>query len=90
MEDYKVLNIKGLEYKIFKNGIIIGKSGKVLSQRLDVDGYPTVTVGLINKRGIIRVHKLVAMAFLEFPTDIEETVDVDHIDNDRTNNHISI
>lgn len=58
---------------------------RVLKQRLNSDGYCQVTVGFHSKRTVVRVHRLVAMAFIPNPQNKEE---VNHIDFDRTNNRV--
>jgi len=85
------MNFGGLEYEVFEDSTIIGLArGKVIKQRLDDDGYPTITYGKMNRRKSMRVHKVMALTFLEKPYDYNKvTYDVDHKDNNRQNNHIS-
>lgn len=63
-------------------------TGKILAQRLRPDGYKDL--GLTNDDGkkTLRVHVLVANEFLEKP-DTTETLVVDHIDRDKTNNQVN-
>lgn len=58
---------------------------KLLKQRLNKDGYPTVTLGFHSKRTRVKVHRLVAIAFIPNPLNKKE---VNHIDFDRTNNKV--
>lgn len=87
----KIMNFGGLEYEVFEDGKIIGcVSGKEIKQRLDIDGYPTFTYGSYKERKSMRVHRAMALTFLEKPEDADEIAyDVDHIDDNRQNNHIS-
>lgn len=52
-------------------------------QRLNKDGYPTITVGINTNRSTVRVHRLIALAFIPNPHNLPE---VDHIDGNRKNN----
>lgn len=85
-EEWKNIHIKGLDYSVSSHGRVKGLSqGRLLKIRLDVDGYPTVTVGgEHNGRTSITVHRLVAKLFVDNPDSLPE---VNHIDFDRTNNH---
>ena len=64
------------------------KSGRMLKGKLDKDGYHQVQIRKrpsgVNK--YLRVHRLVAEVFLENPLDLPQ---VDHIDRDVSNNHVS-
>ena len=72
-------------YKIGSNGEIMNKRGLLLKQSLDIDGYQRITLYNGNKK-TYRVHRLVVEHFIgSIPCDKE----VNHIDYDRTNNHIS-
>lgn len=62
------------------------KSNKFLSDRPNTHGYPTVTVYNNKKIRRIRVHREVAKAFLACP---DPTLDVNHKDGIKTNNHVS-
>ena len=62
------------------------KTGKILKARNDKYGYLRVNLYEYRVMKTHRIHKLVANAFIDNPNDKEC---VDHIDNNRTNNHIS-
>lgn len=81
-EEFKEIELYGLAYKVSNYGKIIGARGE-LKQRLDSDGYLSVTVGTTKQRTTIRVHRIVAMLFVDGRTD--ENNEVNHIDYDRTN-----
>lgn len=51
-----------------------------------VNGYPTVSLKNIEQRRSIRVHTLVAQAFIPNPRNKKE---VNHRDRVKTNNHVS-
>ena len=88
---------EGIEYYQIPNfeGYYISKCGKVLSTRFKIPremkanitrGYKRIQFR-INKTGKnILVHRLLAMTFLE---DYSEDLDVDHKDNNKTNNNLS-
>lgn len=82
----KEVEVNGLTYIVCENGDIYGPERGKLKQRLNSDGYPTVTVGNMHNRISIRVHKLVAEAFVAKP-ESNLPLEVNHIDYDRTNSH---
>lgn len=53
---------------------------------LNPSGYPIVGLMRGNQKATARVHRLVADAFLDNPTDLPE---VNHINEDKTNNNVS-
>lgn len=61
------------------------RAGALLSQFL-VSGYPSVNLVRPGFRTSVRVHRLVAEAFLEM---VPGATEVNHIDADRANNHHS-
>lgn len=62
-----------------------GVAGAILSQFL-VAGYPSVNLTDSGKRKSLRIHRLVAEAFLVRP---EGATEVNHIDASRSNNDLS-
>lgn len=93
---YEVSNfgrVKSLERKVLvrrKNGHYINTvPEKILKPTLSVGvtgGYPTVKLMMNNKGKTVKVHRLVAQAFIPNPNNYQ---DVNHKDEDKTNNHIS-
>ena len=92
MEEWK--DIKGYEhkYQISNYGNVksldyhrTGES-KLLSPVLKKTGYYQVNLYLNGQYCSKRIHKLVAEAFLENPDNLPV---VNHIDGDKTNNHVS-
>ena len=63
---------------------IYGK-GKILKPWMNDNGYLLVTLSKDGIRKKYRVHRLVAQAFIPNPDNLET---VDHIDSNKTNNHI--
>ncbi|WP_186223586.1 HNH endonuclease [Burkholderia gladioli] len=62
-----------------------GVAGRVLATFL-VCGYPSVNLSRPGKRQSVRIHRIVADAFFDRPAGASE---VNHIDADRANNHVS-
>ena len=81
-EVYKEIELYGLKYKVSNYGKVVGARGEI-KQRLDDDGYLSVTVGSKEKRTRARVHRIVAVLFVDGRT--EEFNEVNHIDCNRAN-----
>jgi hypothetical protein len=81
-------NIKSLSRVILRNGKypIISKE-KLLYQRQSADGYKQVALCKDAKVHTIKVHQLVAMAFLNHKRCSFKLV-VNHIDNNKLNNNL--
>lgn len=62
------------------------RKGRVLKNYLNNWGYPIVTLSIKSKLKTFRVHRLVAEAFIPNP---ENKPQVNHIDEDKTNNMAS-
>ena len=81
IEDYPMYSVSNF------GNVRMEKNGKLMKQRINPVGYKIV--GLcpkpLTKQETIRVHRLVAIAFIPNP---ENKRNVDHIDNNRTNNNI--
>ncbi len=60
--------------------------GRVLKQRLRFDGYMDIQFQVNGKKINLKVHRIVAICFIPNPNNYPE---VNHIDNDRTNNNVS-
>lgn len=80
--DYAVSNLGRVKRLTTRNS---GVAGAILSQFL-VAGYPAVNLSGQGKRKSVRVHRLVAEAFLTKPPGATE---VNHIDAGRTNNAVT-
>jgi len=76
--DYEVSNIGNVRSN--KNGKV-----KLLKPQNDRYGYKRVCLSSNRNRKIIKVHRLVAFAFIE---QVGGKLTVDHIDRDRSNNNI--
>ncbi|EGB03361.1 hypothetical protein AURANDRAFT_34120 [Aureococcus anophagefferens] len=84
MEQWKTIE-EYPNYKISSFGNIKTKTQN-RSMCFDKDGYLQVNLSKSGVRKTVRVHRLVALAFIE---NTDNKPFVDHIDRDRTNNNIS-
>lgn len=86
----KKVAIEGYEdYLVSENGVVYSlKNGNkhALMQRVDIDGYKTVGLYKNGKAKRFKVHRLVAIAFLDRP-DGKDCVN--HIDGNKWNNQVS-
>ena len=83
MEEWRSYFIHGFEYEINRDGVIRrAATGRVITPRLNEDGYWVVTLGPTWKRTQRYVHRLVGEVWVPNPHNYQ---DVDHIDFDRTN-----
>lgn len=62
------------------------RSGKLLSPKLDKDGYKSVALSKDGKLHHLRVHRLVGITFIDNPNNLPV---INHKDLDVRNNHIS-
>lgn len=88
MDLEEFIDLKDFEglYKINRKGEILGlKYNKILKQRLNNDGYYCIDLSKNAKKKNLRIHRLIALNFLENPDNLPE---IDHIDRNRTNNNI--
>ena len=83
------MEVVGFEnYLIYDDGRVWSKNGKgmFLKPRVDKDGYLQVFLWKDGKHKNMRVHRLIALYYIENP---ENKPEVDHFDNNRQNNNIS-
>lgn len=74
-------------YYVNEEGQVLGKSGKILKHCLnEITGYLHVGVIINGKMRTKTIHRLVAETFSHQPSDKHE---VNHIDGNKHNNHIS-
>lgn len=67
-------------------GYSLKYSGQIIKQTLDKRGYENVYLSINSKSKRYRVHRLVAMAFLDNP---ENKPQVNHKDGNKQNNHVN-
>ena len=85
-EIYKTL-IEFNNYEISTFGNVRNiKTGRILKGQIDSNGYNIIDIYINNKRYRFKIHRLIAIAFIENP---ENKPYVDHIDNNPLNNQIS-
>lgn len=81
-------NVKSLDRISFnKEGYFKNLKGNVLRQRLDSNGYYSVSLCKEGKVSVFRVHQLIAISFYNHV--LSRKMNVDHIDNVKTNNILS-
>ena len=85
-EEYKT--IEGFEnYKISNFGNLINiKKNKIVNSSVEKWGYCTVTLCKPGKKKTFKIHRLVALAFID---NADDKPFIDHIDRNKQNNHIS-
>lgn len=80
-------NVKSKErYTKAKDNMIIHRKEKILKQLIDSKGYCYVRLYNANKFKNIKVHRLVASAFIP---NINNEPTIDHIDRNKKNNNIN-
>lgn len=89
---YKEYFVENYGYlKVYSDGSIIGKGGGYLKQNINRDGYYYIkicikTLNNIKKFKEFRVHRLVAICFIDNPYD---KCCVNHIDGNKLNNNVN-
>jgi len=90
-EEFREVSGYGGDYQVSNLGRVLSlKHGKerILKQSFDTSGYLKVGLRENEIQSTKRVHKLVAIAFLNHIPNGYKTV-VDHVDNDKQNNHVN-
>jgi hypothetical protein len=79
--------IDGYEnYSISDKGVVINEvTGQVKAQFIDRKGYKVVTLFKANKAKNLKVHRLVATAFIQNKNDLQQ---VNHINGIKTDNRV--
>jgi len=78
--------VKSLGGKIIGNGSILKE--RMLKNRIDTNDYYIVNLCKNSIQKTFKIHKLVAIHFLNHKPDGMKIV-IDHIDNDKRNNHVN-
>lgn len=74
-------------YKVKENGEVYSKkTGKLMRPANNKKGYLIHNLRINGKSKCIAVHRIVALCYIPNPDNLS---DVDHIDGDRKNNHVS-
>lgn len=82
-ELWKEYTYGNLKYLVSNYGRVIGLGrNKEIKQRLNKDGYVEVTMGDLENRSRVRIHRVVALLFVDNPNNLKE---VNHIDRNRAN-----
>lgn len=83
---YEVSNLGRVRSLEFRNGTGAHRRTKIMNQTDNGHGYKIVGFKVGYKRKNHYVHRLVAKAFIPNPDNLPV---IDHIDHDRSNNHVS-
>ena len=80
-------NVKRVSHETkAKDGTIKAFKEELKKQGTDKDGYKTVMLYIGRNRKLFKVHRLVALAFIDNPNNLPM---VNHKDENKANNHIS-
>ncbi|ENM2832896.1 NUMOD4 motif-containing HNH endonuclease [Vibrio cholerae] len=78
---------KHTNYSVSNHGRVKNRiRDRIMKTPLKNSGYEQVGIMVDGKKYVITVHRLVANAFIPNPDNLET---VDHIDGNKTNNHVS-
>nr|QBK85933.1 MAG: HNH endonuclease [Marseillevirus LCMAC101] len=88
MEKWKKIPIEGYEqYQVSDEGTIKHKKTRKVQSNYSRGSYSAVSLGTGSDRKHFSIHRLVALAFI--PNDDPKRTQVNHIDGDHYNNHVS-
>lgn len=74
-------------YTVYEDGVVVSpKTGRPMNPCDNGRGYLITAIRINGKSRTKAIHRIVAEAFIPNP---EELSDVDHIDGDKRNNHVS-
>lgn len=80
-------NVKRVSHKTkLKNGAIRTFNEKLKKQGTDKDGYKTVMLYIGRNKKLFKVHRLVALAFIDNPNNLPM---INHKDENKANNNIN-
>lgn len=91
-----IYNMSSIEnfsnYLIYNNGDVYSiKRNIFIKPRFDKDGYKRISIWNDDKKNkTLKIHQLVAMAYLDFKLDglSNSKLVIDHIDNNKLNNYL--
>jgi hypothetical protein len=85
-------NVKGLKRSVKRGNFDLKIKETLLKNRNDKDGYQIVNLSIENSKKTFRVHRLVMFVFkgfsLSYKSQLDTSLVIDHIDNDKKNNHL--
>ena len=86
MEEFRIIKDYP-KYEVSNHGNVRNKkTGRILQLQVDLKGYLYAHIRGYNIDKKCKVHRLVALVFIDNP---EKKAQVDHIDGNRKNNHVS-
>ncbi len=77
------------KYQVSSNGLIMslhGRKPRIIKGRISYDGYHNAHLRVSGRPKTVKVHRLVALAFIPNPEDLRE---VNHIDGNKLNNSVN-
>lgn len=77
------------KYRVSNTGLIMslhGRQPRIIKPRISYDGYHNAQLYIGGKPKTIKVHRIVALAFIPNPAGLPE---VNHIDGNKLNNRVS-
>ena len=75
------------DYLVSDEGYVLGKNGKRLKPSLNHKGYQIINIMVDGHRKGLSVHTAIMMTFRPYEK-LDDTYQVNHIDGNKTNNHI--
>ena len=88
--EYQVSNFGQVRSKdhttVHKDGKVTNHKSRILKQQINHKGYKQIRINSTAGKRSFVVHRLVAQVFIENPKNYPE---VNHIDEDKTNNHFT-
>jgi hypothetical protein len=78
-----------INYQVSNVGRVrIASSGKIMTAFCNRQGYASISLYKDGKRKTVNIHQLVAMCFIP-KVESDERLEVDHVNQDKTNNSVS-
>lgn len=86
--EWKIVENTDGKIEVSNSGLVrsyLSGKPRILKSQIDKKGYSRIAITINRKKHTYKVHRLVAIAFLENPEDLPQ---VNHIDGNKQNNHV--